>query len=122
MARRARARLRGMWPAYVIYAAYAIALLAAALAVALPALAAGASLAVFPPELFPPWRLAAGFALLLALPTGAAALTADQFARRRPATGLAAHAALVTLALVAALAAASVASGPFFPDMIHAVQ
>jgi 4-amino-4-deoxy-L-arabinose transferase-like glycosyltransferase len=131
-----------MWPVYVIYAAFALALLAAALAVplarrgarrllwggwaalavALPTAAAGASVAVVPPELFPPWRLAAGFALLLAAPTGAAAHAADRIARRRPAPGLTAHAALVMLVLVAALAAAAVASRPFFPDMILAVQ
>ena len=133
-----------MWPIYVIYAAHATALLAAMatvpvarrgarrlmwfgwfiLALVLSFAATTSATRLVPPSAWPIRRFALLYVLLLAVPTGVAALVADHLARKRPMPALGRHTALVACALVATLAACAVASRPLTPTftVIHAEQ
>jgi hypothetical protein len=131
-----------MWPVYLIYVVYMLALLAAVatvplarrgkrrllwigwgtLAVVLPTAATLSVIQLVPPSLWPVWRFAVGYILLLAAPTGVTALVADQLSRRQPMPKITRHSALVGCAFTAAVAASVVVSRPLTPDfsLIHA--
>ena len=133
-----------MWPVYVIYLAYATALLAAiatvpvarrgarrllwfgwlSLALVLPLAAASSATRLVPPSMWPVWRFAVLYVLLLGVPTGDAALVADHFARRRPMPATRRHAAVVACATVATIALCAVVSRPLAPNLtvLHAEQ
>ena len=128
-----------MWPFYVVYAAYALALIAAVIAVplarrgarrtlwygwagvalVLPLMATSASATLLPAQSWPVWRLALGYLLILAVPTGAAMVVADRLGRRVPAPTLGRHVALVACAFVIGTVAAGVAAGPLFPHVSY---
>jgi hypothetical protein len=129
-------RLLRMWPAYVIYALYLVALFAAAatvpiarrgkrrvlwdgwgtVAFALTVAATSSVTRLVPPSIWPVWRFAVAYILILAAPTGVAALVADHLARRRPMPRAIPHAAFVACAVAATVAASAVVSRPFVPD------
>ena len=131
-----------MWPFYVTYALYLLALFAAAatvplarrgqqrvlwygwgtLAVVLPVAASLSAMRIVPPDLWPVWRFALAYVLILAAPTGVAALVADHLGRRRPMPRAIYHAAFVACAVAATVAAGAVLSRPFFPDIVTAEQ
>lgn len=133
-----------MWPIYVIYGAYATALLAAIatvpvarrgarrvlwvgwviLALALPLAATISAMRLVPPSAWPIWRFAVLYALLLAAPIGVAAFVADRLARKRPMPASGRHAALVACAVVVTVVVCAVASRPLTPNftVIHAEQ
>jgi hypothetical protein len=137
-------RLRSMWPAYLIYVAYATALLAAVatvpvarrgarrllwcgwitVALVLPLAATSGATRLVPPSMWPAWRFAVLYVLLLAAPTGVAALVADQLARRRPMPATGRHAAIVACAIVATIALCAVVSRPLTPNfaVLHTEQ
>ena len=133
-----------MWPVYVIYAACGTALLAAVatvpiarrgarrllglgwmtLALALPVAATSSAAKLVPANAWPIWRFAVLYVLLLAVPTGVAALVADYLARRRPMVAPVHHAALVACAVAITVTACVVASRPLTPGVtvVHAEQ
>jgi MFS family permease len=120
-----------MWHIYVIDAVYATALLAAiatiplarrgarrllwsgwvTLAIVLPIVATYNTMRLIPPS-WPLWRFALADVLMLAVPTGIAALVADKLAQRQPMPARGRHAALVACAVVVAVAASFVISYP----------
>ena len=140
----ALARPPRMWPVYVIYAVYAMALLAVVatvplarrgarhllwagwvtLAIVLPLAATSSAMTLIPSSFWPTWRLGLGYVVVLAAPTGIAALVADRLARLRPMPARGRHMALVACAVVAAAAASVVVSRPLYPtvSLIHAEQ
>ena len=135
-------RLQRMWPIYITYALYLLALFAAAasvplarrgqrrvlwygwgtLAIALPAIASLSAMRIVPPDLWPAWRFALAYVLILAAPTGVAALAADHLARRRPMPRAIYHAAFVACAVAATVAVSALVSRPFFRDIVTAEQ
>lgn len=122
---------------FTVYAAYALSLGIAAVAVPLarsgarrslwiswalvaitvPIVAAMATAELMSPRVWPMWRLVVGYVLVLSVPSGVAVHTADRLARQQPVPRQGMHVAFVAGALIVSIAVASVISRPCFPRL-----